>query len=260
MEVAFACGTTCSPCEDVMTQAQQKLSLTLALVALLVSNVSALAQTGTTGATQQPTPAGGLDLSPANGGSVAAPPASIDVSDEIQASGIGNGVRPIEDFERTPKQLGEQNIIVTASEATRLRELELKVGRLEQLIEAQSAALQDMADKMTAPAEELRAIREELTKLNSRQTVARPELDSGNGDDAPSLASVGKLKINNHTNIAYTMSVNGRPFIIMPGTGEIAVEYGPVTTEIVGYEAPKSWAQTDWREENGQQQLAIQIR
>src|SRR5690606_27239260 len=118
-------------------------------------------------------------------------------------------------------------------EATRLRALEEKVARLEQLIEDQSATLQDIAEKVSTPSAELKAIHEELVKLNSKQTVARPDL----GGEQPSLASVGKLVISNYTGVAYTMAVNGQQFLITPGRGEINVQFGPVTTEIVGYEA-----------------------
>ena len=229
-----------------MTNSQQKLTLTLVLVTLLASNVVALAQAKKSPVTKSPTPAELQLDAPGNGsGSLAAPPAQIDMP-------------AIPDMERTAhgSPVADQNVIVTASEATRLRELEEKVARLEQLIEGQSATLQDIADKIGTPSEDLRAIREELVKLNSKQTVARPEL----GGDQPSLASIGKLVVSNYTGIAYTMSVNGQQFVISPGRGEINVQFGPVTTELLGFEAPKAWAQTDWREVNGQQQLAIQIR
>jgi hypothetical protein len=113
---------------------------------------------------------------------------------------------------------------------------------------------------VSTPSDELKAIREELVKLNSKQTVARPDLGGEQPSQQPTLASVGKLVISNYTGVAYTMSVNGQSFIITPGRGELNVPFGPLTTEIVGYETPKSWAQADWREVNGQQQLAIQIR
>jgi uncharacterized coiled-coil protein SlyX len=227
-----------------MTNSQQKLTLTLVLVTLLASNVVALAQAKKTPVTKSPTPAE-LQLDAPGNDSLAAPPAQIDMP-------------AIPDMERTAQgsPAADQNVIVTASEATRLRELEEKVARLEQLIEGQTETLQDIAKKIGTPNEELRAIREELVKLNSKQTVARPEL----GGDQPSLANIGKLVISNYTGIAYTMSVNGQQFVISPGRGEINVQFGPVTTELMGFEGPKAWAQTDWREVNGQQQLAIQIR
>jgi hypothetical protein len=225
-----------------MNSSQQKLTLSFVLIALLASNVIAYAQASKQGA-KSPTNLG-LDA-PANGDtSPAAPAAPID------------DLQPIPDLDDRTKQLGEQQIIVTASEATRLRELERKVDRLEQLIEAQSGTLQDIADKIATPSAELKAIHEELVKLNSRQTVARPQL----GDEAPSLAQLGKLVVNNYTGGAYTMTINGYQFVVPPGRGEFNVQFGDVTTQLLGYESPKTWTRNDWREVNGQQQLAIQIR
>lgn len=232
-----------------MTNSQQKLTLTLVLVTLLASNVVALAQAKKTPVTKSPTPAELQLDGPSNGnGSLAAPPAQIDMP-------------AIPDMERTANgSSADQNVIVTASEATRLRELEEKVAHLEQLIEGQTLALQGIAEKLNTPSAELKAIHEELVKLNSKQTVARPDLGGEQPAQQPTLASVGKLVISNYTGLAYTVSVNGQSFIITPGRGELNVPFGPVTTEIVGYETPKSWVQTDWRQVNGQQQLAIQIR
>lgn len=229
-----------------MKRLPQTLQFSVALVVFCLSPVISVAQVLKQNDATSPTPAT-LELGAPTGGSLAAPPATID------------GLQPIPDPARSSKQAGEQNIIVTASEATRLSELEAKVRRLEQLIEAQSSTLQDIADKIGSPAEELRAIREELVKLGSggsKQVVGRAEL----GGEAPSLASIGKLVVTNYTGVPYTMAVNGQQFVFGPGRGELNVQFGPVTTEILGYEAPKLWAEADWRSVQGERQLAIQIQ
>jgi uncharacterized coiled-coil protein SlyX len=228
-----------------MTHTQQQLTLSLTLVALLASSVVALAQGAKTPATKSPTPAALQLDEPTNGNnSLAAPPASIDMPS-------------IPDLERAANQTNDQNIIVTASEATRLRELEQKVARLEQLIEGQSATLQDIADKVSAPSAELKAIRDELVKLNSKQTVARADLSG----EAPSLAGMGKMVVDNHTAATYTPSVNGFQVVVPPGRSEVSnLPVGAITTELIGYETPKTWAAGDWRDVGGAQQLAIRIR
>lgn len=228
-----------------MNRSLMNCSLALVLSVFALCQVAA-AQVLKTDQTKSPTPAGPDLGAPTGGGnSLAAPPASID------------DLKAIPDLDRPAPGLGEQQIIVTASEATRLRELELRVQHLEKLIEGQSATLQDIADKLGTPSEELRAIRDELVKLNSKQTLARPEL----GGDTPSLAQLGKMVVNNYTAATYTLSVNGFQVVVPPGRSEVSnLPVGVITTELLGYETPKTWAATDWRDVDGAQQLAIQIK
>ena len=141
--------------------------------------------------------------------------------------------------------------------------LEQRVARLEAALQAQSATLQELrtAQAQLLPAEELKAIREEIAALrNSFQSVGRPDFDSGTADSQPALTKVGTLIVENRTGFGYTMKINGYDYVIMPGRREIPVKVGKVVTELRGFEAPRAWSPDNFREVNGEPQLAIQIR
>ena len=158
---------------------------------------------------------------------------------------------------------GAANTLARENMSADIAALNARVQRLEMLIEAQSATLAEMAKLQTQmlPAEELKAIREEIVALRqSFQTVARPDLESGTQDLQPTEPSTGLLVIENLTGIVYTMNVNGYDIYVMPGRQSVPIEVGNVRTEIRGYEAPRAWSSDNFQLVNGQPQLAIQIQ
>ena len=142
-------------------------------------------------------------------------------------------------------------------------ELKQRVARLESLVEQQKEMLNELktAQAQMNPADDLKAIREEIVALRkSFQTVGRPDFDGGSTSDEPTSPAVGMLVVENLTGVGYTMNVIGYDIVVMPGRQEVPIEVGNVITEIRGFEAPRAWNADNFRDVNGQRQLAIQIR
>jgi len=124
-----------------------------------------------------------------------------------------------------------------------------RLARVERLLEAQSAKLNEISNN------DLQQIRDDIESLRqSFRTTFRAQL---NGSTTPQR---GKLVVENLTDFGYTMNVNGASYRIMPGRWEIPVNVGPVVTELRGFESPQTWSAENFQEVNGEQQLAIQIQ
>ena len=162
---------------------------------------------------------------------------------------------PADSQQQVTAKAGDVQSPDVAALAKRLATLEAFVGeqatRVDELAQAQEQMI---------PRDELKAIREEIAALRqSFQSVARANLDAPSGNQTPQR-KVGKLVIENLTGLGYTMNVNGYDLNILPGRQEVSIEVGNVVTEIRGFEAPRAWSADNFRDVNGQQQLAIQIR
>lgn len=164
-----------------------------------------------------------------------------------------------------PQELGDADA-GSSDGAPSLASLDQRIRRLEMLIEAQSATLQEIRDKVQPPPiEELRAIRQELVTLRSTfQTVAKASVNGQAVGGSPgmggSLQRVGRLVVENQTAFGYPMSINGFQFTIMPGRREFNVPVGRVVTQLLGYENARTWSEEDWRQVGDDYRLAIQIQ
>ncbi len=272
----------------ILTKNPFPIFASLTITACLIS--TACAQTDTRSNLQAGAGAQSSDLElagPTNGGDASpAPPAKIDLSAPEEPAtkkadtGLIAGDPPgIPDPDRSqsaddmpilpskPIDLSE----TTVARPTQDISLEDRVARLEQLIEAQSEMLVEMAraqSQMMAaqktPTDELTKIREEIAALrksmDSFQALGRVDPGSDPADTQPSLQSAGRLVVDNFTGISYTVSVNGTDFIFSPGRNEVIVPVGNVVTEIRGYETPKTWVAENFRPVGSEQHLEIQIK
>ncbi len=79
-----------------------------------------------------------------------------------------------------------------------------------------------------------------------------------NGAAAPGAPALGRFVIENWTGAPQAVAVNGVRYTCPPGRTEVSVPYGPVITELIGFEPPKEW--TDWKRRNGGYEMVMEIR
>ncbi len=226
----------------------------------------------------------------------AAPPAGIAELEEAANGDVDNGaVRlpeqptsgtgPITDVERASPppvpevSIDEESIQITdesvAGQPDEFHPPQLTVQQRLDLLEKQMAYHREAILEINAAPEvdeRLQKIESDLVDLRkSFNNVAKlitadqrpslqPETSQERTSEKQTSQQLGLLVIENQTGLAYPMTVNGYRFQIVPGRHQFKVPVGEVTTELNGFEDAKRWQAGDWREVNGQQQLAIQIQ
>lgn len=151
------------------------------------------------------------------------------------------------------------------------RTVEQRLDLMEQRLEYHKQAIQEInaapsvderLEKMENELADLRKSFNNVAKLitEDQRPSIQPENSKERISEKRTSEQLGLLVIENQTGLAYPMTVNGYRFQIIPGRHQFKVPVGEVVTELNGFEDAKRWRAGDWRDVNGQQQLAIQIQ
>lgn len=102
----------------------------------------------------------------------------------------------------------------------------------------------------------LAGLEERLYSLD--QAVRGRQPTAGTLADGSTAEREATFIISNYTGMDQYVSVNGQRRYYPPGRTEVQVPYGNVTTELVGFEAPRTW--NNWRLNGDRYQMELQIK
>lgn len=131
-------------------------------------------------------------------------------------------------------------------------DLDERIRQLEQLVADQRSQIDQLG-------RHVRALQDKVGRLSSSGSQFRARQDPS-GPSQGQQRQMGKLVIDNETGTGYYLTVNGMSYLVMPGRRQLDVPVGDVVTQLNGYEAPKTWRDSDWRNVNGEMRLSIRIR
>ncbi|MDG2207234.1 MAG: hypothetical protein P8K78_04965 [Pirellulales bacterium] len=70
----------------------------------------------------------------------------------------------------------------------------------------------------------------------------------------------GELIFNNTTGMRYRVSVNGRERRIPPGKTVIRLPIGPVETQLLDFEGPRTWPESQWKQIDGKYTFQLDLK
>jgi hypothetical protein len=70
----------------------------------------------------------------------------------------------------------------------------------------------------------------------------------------------GELIFNNTTRTPFRVGVNGRERQVSPGRTVFRVPIGPVQTQLLDYEQPRTWPQSEWKQVDGKYKLQLDLK
>lgn len=70
----------------------------------------------------------------------------------------------------------------------------------------------------------------------------------------------GELIFNNTTQTPFRIGVNGRERQVSPGRTVFRVPLGPVQTQLLDYEEPRTWPQSQWKQVDGKYKLQLDLK
>jgi|GEM_PF-5448540 hypothetical protein len=70
----------------------------------------------------------------------------------------------------------------------------------------------------------------------------------------------GELIFNNTTRTPFRIGVNGRERQVSPGRTVFRVPLGPVQTQLIDFEAPRTWPRSQWQQVDGKYRLQLDLK
>ena len=70
----------------------------------------------------------------------------------------------------------------------------------------------------------------------------------------------GELIFNNTTRTPFRVGVNGRERQVSPGRTVFRVPLGPVQTQLIDFEEPRTWPQSEWKQEDGKYKFQLDLK
>jgi len=66
--------------------------------------------------------------------------------------------------------------------------------------------------------------------------------------------------IDNQTNVAHRVTINGTAMRVSPGRTEIRTKHGPLVTQLTEFEAPNDWGDSHWKMVDGRWQATLELK
>ena len=156
-----------------------------------------------------------------------------------------------------------------AGETTPLRGIDEDASPVERVsaLEKLTARITRKYELIDTIAEQLHLLRNEDLAGLSRDMQGLTETTKKVGPGGKSVvvpptdhAQRGDLIFNNTTGMRYRVAVNGRERRIPPGRTVLRVPIGPVQTQLVDYEEPRTWPKSEWKQVDGNYRLQLDLR